>query len=67
MDNDDLAAAGAFAIVGAGSLGLALAAALAASGQVVTVLASTNSTAGLLEAGKVQTRGFSGPAPTGLG
>jgi 2-dehydropantoate 2-reductase len=58
MENDDLAAAGGFAIVGGGSLGLALAAALAASRQVVTVLASTNSTAGLLEAGKVQLEGF---------
>jgi 2-dehydropantoate 2-reductase len=58
MENDDVAAAGAFAIVGAGSLGLALAAALAASGQVVTVLASSKSTAGLLEAGKVQLEGF---------
>jgi len=58
MENDDLAAPGAFAIVGAGSLGLALAVALAASGQVVTVLGSTNSTAGLLSAGKVQLEGF---------
>ena len=58
MEKDDVAAAGAFAIVGAGSLGLALAAALAASGQVVTVLASTNSAAGLLEAGKVQIEGL---------
>jgi 2-dehydropantoate 2-reductase len=57
MENDDLAAAGAFAIVGAGSLGLALAVALAASGQVVTVLASINSAAGLLEAGNVQLEG----------
>jgi 2-dehydropantoate 2-reductase len=58
MDNDDLAMAGAFAIVGAGSLGLALAVALAASGQVVTVLGSTKSTAGLLDAGKVQLEGL---------
>jgi 2-dehydropantoate 2-reductase len=58
MDNDDVAAASAFAIVGAGSLGLAFAAALAASGHVVTVLASTNSAPGLLEAGKVQIEGL---------
>jgi 2-dehydropantoate 2-reductase len=57
-ENGDLAAAGAYAIVGAGSLGLALAAALAASRQVVTVLASINSAAGLLEAGKVQLDGL---------
>ena len=57
-DNDDLATAGAFAIVGAGSLGLALAVALAASGQVVTVLGSSNSTASLLAAGEVHLEGF---------
>lgn len=58
MENEDLDAAGAFAIVGAGSLGLALATALAASGQVATVLASAKSAAGLLEAGKVQVEGL---------
>jgi 2-dehydropantoate 2-reductase len=58
VEDEDVAAPGAFAIVGAGSLGLALAAALAASGQVVTVLASTNSAAGLLEVGNVQIDGL---------
>ncbi len=57
MGLDDMAATRAFAIVGAGSLGLAMAAALAASGQVVTVLGRTGSTAGLLGAGEVQLGG----------
>jgi len=54
---DDVAGASAFAIVGAGSLGLALGAALAASGHVVTVLGRSSSTAGLLGAGEVQIGG----------
>lgn len=57
MDEDDLAPARAFAIVGAGSLGLALAAALASSGRIVTVLGRSASTAGLLSAGTVQVGG----------
>jgi 2-dehydropantoate 2-reductase len=48
----------AFAIVGAGSLGLALGAALAASGHIVTVLGRASSAAGLAEAGNVQLEGF---------
>jgi 2-dehydropantoate 2-reductase len=58
MENDDAAAAGAFAIVGAGSLGLSLGAALAASGHTVTVLGRASTAAGLLEARKVQVEGL---------
>jgi 2-dehydropantoate 2-reductase len=53
VDEDELVAPLAFAIVGAGSLGLALAAALAASGGVVTVLGRPSSIAGLLDVGEV--------------
>jgi 2-dehydropantoate 2-reductase len=47
----------AFAIVGAGSLGLALGAALAVSGRAVTVLGRVTSAAELLRAGEVHVGG----------
>jgi 2-dehydropantoate 2-reductase len=57
MGGEDVESAPTFAIVGAGSLGLALGSALAASGRAVTVLGRRASAAELLRAGEVNIGG----------